>query len=139
MAYTIIFEEQPDLKDTALLWKGISEYANQQRGLKPGRSFGFFIKDDAQRIVGGCSGFMFYGCLMIDLLWITEDLRQQGWGRKLLIETENLAKQNNCSFMTVNTMDWEALGFYTKFGFYIEFERLGFDKESIFYLLRKDL
>lgn len=34
-------------------------------------------------------------------------------------------------------MDWEALGFYQKLGFIIEFERRGFLKDSVFYFLRK--
>jgi GNAT superfamily N-acetyltransferase len=35
-------------------------------------------------------------------------------------------------------MDWEALGFYQKLGFKIEFQRAGFHKNSIFYFLRKE-
>ena len=35
-------------------------------------------------------------------------------------------------------MSWEALGFYQKVGFRIEFERHGFLHDSIFYFLRKD-
>jgi len=38
-----------------------------------------------------------------------------------------------------HTFDWEALDFYKKLGFYVEFERKGFDKNSVFYFLRKDL
>ena len=36
-------------------------------------------------------------------------------------------------------MDWEALAFYQKLGYEIEFERHGFAKNSIFYFLRKPL
>ena len=36
-------------------------------------------------------------------------------------------------------MDWEALDFYKKLGYYVEFERHGYLKESVFYFLRKDL
>ncbi len=33
----------------------------------------------------------------------------------------------------------KALDFYKKLGYYVEFARKGFDKNSIFYFLRKDL
>jgi ribosomal protein S18 acetylase RimI-like enzyme len=44
----------------------------------------------------------------------------------------------NQTFSTVNTMDWEALDFYKKLGYEVEFERHGFLKDSIFYFLRKE-
>ena len=52
---------------------------------------------------------------------------------------EDLAKGSQCQFITVNTFEWEALNFYKKLGFYVEFARYGFDKDSVFYFLRKDL
>ena len=54
-------------------------------------------------------------------------------------ENEKFGKEKGCTFATVNTMDWEALGFYKRQGFTIEFERHGFKKESVFYFLRKPL
>nr|MDQ2993701.1 GNAT family N-acetyltransferase [Pseudomonadota bacterium] len=66
-------------------------------------------------------------------------LRSQGYGKKLMQAAENYARDAHCDFMAVNTMDWEALDFYKKLNFYIEFERHGFEKNSIMYFLRKDL
>lgn len=54
-------------------------------------------------------------------------------------EAEKLAYDNHCNFIAVNTMDFEALDFYKKLGFVIEFERHGFDKNSTMYFLRKDV
>lgn len=56
-----------------------------------------------------------------------------------MIDTEKLARKNNYHFMTVNTMDFEALDFYKHLGFFVEFERAGFKKKSIMYFLRKNL
>jgi ribosomal protein S18 acetylase RimI-like enzyme len=73
------------------------------------------------------------------MLWISEEVRHQGWGRKLMEEAEKLGKERKCSFATVNTMDWEALTFYQKLGYTIEFIREGFEHHSIMYFLRKQL
>ena len=80
-----------------------------------------------------------YGSLFVGQLWVTEALRGKGYGTQLMKEAENLARERKCNFMAVNTMDWEALDFYKKLGFHVEFERHGFDKDSVFYFLRKDL
>lgn len=49
------------------------------------------------------------------------------------------AKEMNARFIAVNTMNFEAPEFYKKLGYFVELERHGFDKESIFYFLRKNL
>jgi GNAT superfamily N-acetyltransferase len=139
MKYLITYIEKPLPNETQLLWKGISKNAKQMRGLRPGESFGFFVRDDAEYIKGGCSGYLFYGCLMVDLLWVDESIRNQGYGTSLMLAAENLARQKQCRFMTVNTMDFEAPKFYQKLGFFIEFEREGYEKDAIFYFLRKNL
>lgn len=53
--------------------------------------------------------------------------------------SEKIARERKCTFATVNTMDWEALPFYQKLGYSIEFVREGYDKASKMYLLRKEL
>jgi hypothetical protein len=40
-------------------------------------------------------------------------------------EAENLGRKHGASFVTLNTMDWEALPFYQKLGYSIEFTRVG--------------
>lgn len=80
-----------------------------------------------------------YGQLYVSQLWVDEKLRGQGYGTKLMQLAEAHAKENNCSFVAVNTMNFEAPEFYKKLGFYVELERHGFDKDSIFYFLRKNL
>lgn len=114
------------------------EQAIQKKGMKQLDFFAFFIRDEDGKIVGGCAGDNMYGQLFVGQLWVTEKLRGKGYGTKLMESAEKFAKENGCKFMSVNTMDWEALDFYKKLGFRVEFERHGFDKDSIFYFLRKD-
>lgn len=139
MNYLISYEPNPKSEDIQLLNDGISAEATQRKNMKPLGFFAFFIREENGKIVGGCNTCNLYGCLYIDQLWLDESLRGKGHGKQLMQKAENLAKENGCHFMTVNTFDWEALDFYKKLGFYVEFERKGFDKNSIFYFLRKDL
>lgn len=139
MTYTISYDPSPKNDDTKIIWEGISEHAKQKKGLPPGKAFAFFIKDDLNNILGGCSGYIFYGSLYVDLLWVDESLRGKRYGSQMMQEAEKLARENNCNFIAVNTMDFEALEFYKKLGYTVEFERKGFDKNSTMYFLRMDL
>ena len=139
MNYTIYYDPSPKHDDTKIIWEGISEHAKKVRGLPPGKPFAFFIRDELNKIKGGCSGYIYYGCLYVDLLWVDESLRGKQYGTQLMQAAEKLAHDNHCHFIAVNTMDFEALEFYKKLDFTVEFERKGFDKNSSMYFLRKDL
>lgn len=122
-----------------VLFHGISEEAFQAKGLSPIRPFSIFIKDQNQNVLGGVSGASFYGSLYVDSLWISPTLRHQGWGTKLMQEAEKIGKERGARFVTLSTMDWEALLFYQKLGYSIEFVREGYDKNSKKFMLRKNL
>lgn len=137
--YKIDFESHPKSEDTQTLCDGISENAKIKKGHKPVSFFAFFIRDKNEEIVGGCNGDILYGQLYVGQLWVDEKLRHQGYGTQLMMLAEKHAKDTACRFMSVNTMDFEALDLYKKLGFQVEFERHGFDKDSVFYFLRKNL
>lgn len=138
MTFTLSFEENPNQEDIQVLIRGITDYAKQERGFHALDFFAFFIRDENNTIVGGCNGGTLYGGLHIDSLWVSDVIRNKGWGTKLVYAALAYGKEKNCNFATVNTMDWEALGFYQKLGFKIEFQRAGFHKNSVFYFLRKE-
>lgn len=54
-------------------------------------------------------------------------------------EAEQVGIEVGARFITLNTMDWEALLFYEKLGYAIEFIRAGYDKDSKMFMLRKNL
>jgi ribosomal protein S18 acetylase RimI-like enzyme len=122
-----------------ILYREISDNAFQAKGLPPIHPFSIFIKDSKEKIFGGVSGTLFYGSLYIDSLWVDKTLRDQGWGTKLIKEAEKIGREQGASFATLNTMDWEALPFYQKLSYSIEFTREGYDKNSKMFMLRKNL
>ncbi len=139
MTYKIDYEKNPSAADLQVLNDGIMKEHIIKKQMKPLAFFAYFIRNDQGRILGGCAGDNMYGGLFVGQLWVKEELRGKGYGTQLMSLAEELAKKSQCRFMTVNTFEWEALDFYKKRGFYVEFARHGFDKESVFYFLRKDL
>jgi ribosomal protein S18 acetylase RimI-like enzyme len=139
MTHKIVFEKNPSSEDIHILDVGIMENAQKIKAQKPVEFFAFFLRDENGQIQGGCNCEICHGLLFIGQLWVTETLRGQGYGTRLMQAAEKYAIDAGCSFLAVNTMDWEALNFYKKLGYYVEFERHGFAKDSVMYLLRKDL
>lgn len=135
----IQYDANPTSEETKQLWKGISAHAKQVAGLDPGEGFAFYLRDESQTIVGGCSGYVFYGNLYVDMLYVAPAFRGKAWGTQLMKCAEQLGKEKNCQIMTVNTMDFEARGFYEKLGFYVEFERNGFEKNHRMFFLKKEM
>lgn len=122
-----------------ILFHEISAEAFRAKELAPICQFSVFIKDQKQNILGGATGVTFYGSLYVDMLWVDKALRHQGWGTKLIYEAEKIGRKRGASFVTLNTMDWEALPFYQKLGYSIEFTREGYEKHSKMFTLRKTL
>ncbi|EKD72363.1 MAG: hypothetical protein ACD_45C00693G0002 [uncultured bacterium] len=139
MKYKINYEKNPNPDDVQILNDGIIKEHKRKKDMKPLDFFAYFIRDEQGQIIGGCAGDNMYGGLYVGQLWVKEDLRGKGYGTQLMSLAENFARESRCRFITVNTFEWEALSFYKKLGFYVEFSRHGFDKNSIFYFLRKDL
>jgi len=135
----IIYTSQPSLEEIQALYDGIATHAQLKKNQPPIESFGFFVYSDSQKVLAGCNGAILYGCLYIDSLWVDEAMQHQDFGARLIASAECLGKEKGCLFSTVNTMDWEALGFYQKLGYEIEFQRMGYLNESTMYFLRKSL
>jgi len=138
-SYTIDYEEAPSVKDESVLLEGLFQEAFRAKKMGRIRSFGFFVRDSKRNILGGAKGITYYGCLYVDSLWVTPELRHQGFGSKLVIASENLGKERQCTFATLTTMDWEALPFYQKLGYQIEHVREGYAHNSKLFLLTKNL
>ena len=133
---TISKEKETEVSE--LLLKGISAEAKKAKSMNEILSFGFIVKDDNEEIIGGITGYTFYGDHHIDMLWIHPEFRNLGLGSLLVQHAEQLGAERESKFITVSTMDWEALSFYQNLGFEIEFERRGYVKDSKAYFLKKN-
>lgn len=54
-------------------------------------------------------------------------------------EVIDFAKEQKCPFIYVETMSYQALSFYKKFGFEIELKRDGFSNDMSYCYMKKDL
>lgn len=137
--YHFDYQKDPIQEDEQVLFEGIADEAALKKNMDRITPFAIFIKDPQGVVVGGVNGFSCYGCLYVDMLWLKAELRKKGLGKNLMLEAEKIGRKRRCTFSTVDTMDWEALPFYERLGYSVEFIREGFEKESKMYMLRKRL
>jgi ribosomal protein S18 acetylase RimI-like enzyme len=85
-------------------------------GHQPWKPIGVFVRDRGS-VVGGLAGETYAGWLFIRYLWVSEALRGQGVGRKLMDGGEERAFERGCHSAWVDTFSFQAPGFYKKLGY----------------------
>lgn len=96
---------------------GISAYNKQQAGSDRGKSVCFVLRAPDQEIVGGVIGATYWDWLHVDLMWVKEELRGHGYGRRLLAAAEEEARQRGARNAFLDTFTFQAPGFYEKHGY----------------------
>lgn len=78
-----------------------------------------YLLDHSDNVLGGLIGrihtipFWFE----ISIIWVDEDLRHQGFGRRLMQQAEQEATQRGCSYARLATGNFQAPAFYNKLGY----------------------
>ncbi len=85
----------------------------------PHIGFNLIIKNDDERVIGGVNGYTVLGTIFIEGLWIDERYRGQGYGKNLLMQTEQIAKERKCIACQTACFSFQNLGFMKKQGFNI--------------------
>lgn len=78
---------------------------------------GIYLEDDEGRKLAGLTGETFGNWLCIKYLYVSEGLRGQGIGSKILTEAENEARKRGCKYAFVDTFSFQAPGFYQIMGY----------------------
>lgn len=115
--YSLTVEENPDLKEVQFLDNRIYEYNAAQTGIDDGRLLAIFLKDEGGQPVGGLYGWTWGGYLEVKLLWVRDDLRGLGYGKRLMLEAEREAIDRGCSQALLDTHSFQAPDFYRKLGY----------------------
>ncbi|VVO08022.1 GNAT family N-acetyltransferase [Pseudomonas fluorescens] len=86
--------------------------------------FALLVRDDqSEQIHGGLYGKISGNWLFIELLGVSEQVRGQGIGSRLMAMAEDLARKKECVGIYLDTFDFQAPVFYQKLGF-TQFGRL---------------
>lgn len=116
MTYSIVPDKQPSTQDIDILQQGINAYNATQLKEHP-HEFAIYLRDGDGRIHGGITAFAFSDSIHIALLWVSDELRSQGYGSLLLEAAEDKAIKEKLQYAFVDTFDFQAADFYSKHGY----------------------
>ena len=131
-------EENLSKDDFSFIKQKVREY-NKKYGAKQDKDFQFCIRNEEGEIISGLFGCMFFGFAYIDYLWTDEKYRGQGLATKLMKKIEEEAKENNCKYLLIDTMEYQAPKFYKNYGFTKGLELKNCEGENSHFTLAKEI
>jgi GNAT superfamily N-acetyltransferase len=109
----------PSAEEIDLIFNGLVEFNESQVGDARFKEFGIFASCQSEATIAGLLGHILWNGVFISALWVAEAVRRKGIGRQLLARAEELAMQNGCDHIHLDTFDFQAREFYVKNGFHL--------------------
>ena len=109
--------QEPTLAERGAILAPLDAFSREQGFIWLPKLLALALRDDDGRIQGGAIGETNWGWLHLTVLAVSEDLRGQGWGSRLIREMERLARDRGCHHVWVDTFSFQARPFYERLGF----------------------
>lgn len=75
------------------------------------------LHDNAGHLIGGVTADTSYGWVLIKIIWVSEQVRGQGFGQQLMQAVENYARALGCHAAWLETSNPSAQPFYQSLGY----------------------
>ena len=72
---------------------------------------------ESGNVVAGIDGVEYWRKIHVRRLWVHRDFRSRGLGRRLMNWAEERGRELGCTSLVVDTMSFQAPGFYVKLGY----------------------
>jgi ribosomal protein S18 acetylase RimI-like enzyme len=115
--YQIVYDEKPQQSAWGIIGEGITNYNKQQAGDDKAQRICFVLQAPDQEVVGGVIAALYWDWLYIDLMWIKDELRDRGYGHRLLTLAEDEGRRRGAKNAFLDTFSFQAPGFYKKHGY----------------------
>jgi len=118
--YLLALESSPTAEEVQIIRSGLSAYNVRQMPELlnlPDDDIAIFVRDENGVVQGGVVGEADWGMLYVDLLWLSDSLRGQGYGKALLHTIEQTARKKGMPSIYLMTTEFQALSFYQHMGY----------------------
>jgi ribosomal protein S18 acetylase RimI-like enzyme len=134
-----VVELAPHPADVARLAQELAAFNAAAVGVDDGTEVAVFERDELGRIVGGAVGVAWAGGAELWVLWVREDHRGAGAGRRLLTAFEDAARARGAKRVFLSSHTFQAPGFYRRLGYVESGTRDGWPSGHGDILFQKDL
>lgn len=132
-----VIHERDEASFDALV-AGVREYNNQVMGGKEAaKPLSVIARDQDGNLVAGVAGRTIYKHFLIEVVWVDKQQRGTGLGRRLMQQAEVEAKKRGCLSAELDTLSFQAPGFYGKLGFEVVGKVAGIPKGHDRYFMLK--
>ena len=130
---------EPDPADVQAIVAGLLAFNREHTGDDAPARLVASLRDGEGTLIGGLFGATYVGWLYVHSFWLPEAVRGQGHGRRLLALAEQEAVRRGCPRVFLETLSFQALGFYEKCGYQVASRLDGFPAGGARYALTKQL
>ncbi|SCG44086.1 GNAT family N-acetyltransferase [Micromonospora inositola] len=106
-----------DAELSARLERELTAYNNAATGADDEADLSVRVVDADGELVGGLTGWTWGGRAGINMVWVRDDRRHEGWGGRLLRATEEEAARRGCTEISVSSFSFQAPDFYRRHGY----------------------
>ncbi|MBC8335847.1 MAG: GNAT family N-acetyltransferase [Anaerolineales bacterium] len=137
--YQIVPIEKPEESAWGIIGGGLSKYNIDQVGDNNFQRLCYALQNSEGEIAGGILGEVYWGWLYVDLLWVKEELRGQGYGHRLLTQLEEEGIKLGAKKAYLDTFSFQVPGFYKDHGYQVFGELQDFPPGHQRYFFKKEL
>lgn len=131
--------ENPLPHEVARVDSGLDLFNHQAADLTAVGPIACFVRSKAGDVIGGAIARHWGKCCEVQQLWVAEEYRSIGIGRRLLARVEERALRLNCVFVYLETFSFQAPEFYRALGYNVACEFSGFPDGICKLVLQKTL
>ena len=128
-----------DKRDEDKFYRELYDYNLPKFEFVTSKDLAVYIRNDDDEVIGGLIGHTFGKWFIIKYLWIDKELRNKGFGSKILETAEDEAIKRGCAYAFVDTFNFQAPMFYKKYGYEMVLELENYPTTGKRQYFRKDL
>ncbi|MFN9140253.1 MAG: GNAT family N-acetyltransferase [Betaproteobacteria bacterium] len=110
----------------AVIDAGLAAYNDAAAPLHEVRPVSCVARAADGTVLGGANGRRWGACCELQQLWLRDDRRGRGLGRRVVLAFEAHAAALGCEQVILETFSFQAPAFYARLGYVVEFERTAY-------------
>jgi GNAT superfamily N-acetyltransferase len=116
-AIDLVYEPLPSADLARFIEDNVINHGFARTGCSEWFPVGFFLRSRRGECLGGCTGHIWGGWMHVKFLWVSESLRGQRLGTRLMDAAEAYATERGAGSATLETHSYQARDFYLKRGY----------------------